>query len=600
MTQLIYDTIENYNYYFKPLKPRIRFKSLDGEDTYFTFNPFDVKDINVIYVDAERAISETGTFNIVVEDSQNIINKGHLQYAKIYRDFGKTETTLKQFLIGYGDIFTIRRPRSYYQEYLISGPSTRIQAAELYISRRQASDIQDIDNPNIVPDPFYNVSNLFHQSLEKRKWRPLNQDSIDSGFPQSDFTGDLIDDTVNINYPVINEPLTPAWEFWDKLAEVAGAVWDIDYSLTDQERLMVSFNPTLHTGIIVKSGDLKTNSDDGARTAYIKSSFDIENNASADSGTATRLYTTTIIDRQVVASSNKATGFNTLNNRFLAQQVIIENDQRRITELAFIMSKIGEPDSPKSRINGEMRMDSGDNKPTGKVLATFNIDLSSIDTQQKTLFIPDVDVKVRFLEGSNKIWLIWKDRSGIKGNVENDPANTIRWHHNNILNTTQTLYSASAPASEAAREDLSTAQWNSVNTGPIYSFSIFSNIRRLQARTNMQAANKLRMKEAPIDSGFLSDPKTVATYLSLNLSKRAKARRGIADVVVRVPNDFIFAPYQWVSFNDGLSDSFQDLQVQRARIVVSALPGDPQIGALDMNLTLAGLYNSLVGTCECQ
>ena len=602
MSQLIFDTIDNFNQYIAPLKPRIRFKSPDGSDLYFTFDGFaapGTNEINVTYVDAERAIGETGVFNVIVEDSDNLINKDHLRNTKVYLDFGKSSATLKQFFIGFADIFTIRRPRSFYQEYLITGPSTKIQAAELYISRRQASDILDIDNPSIVPDPFFNINNLFHESLEKRKWRPLNQDAIDSGFPQTNWTGDLIDPMVNTNIPVIDEQLTTLWDLWDKWCSVAGSVWDIDYSLTDEERVLLSYNPALHTGVLVKSGDLQTASDIGDKTAYIKSNFDVGEDSSADSGTATRLYTFTTIDRSVVASSNKATGANTLNNRFLAQQVVIQNDQRRITELAFIMSKVGEPDSPNSRLNGEMRMDSGDNKPTGTVLATYHLDLSQLDTQPKTLFIPDIDVKIRFLEGSNKIWLIWKDRSGIKGNVENDPLNTVKWHHNNILSTVQALYSASATASEAARDNTAIAAWNSVNTGPIYSFSVFSNIRRMQASTNWQAAMRLRMKEAPIDSSFLSDPRSIATYLSVNLTKRAKARRGIADVVVRVPNNFLFAPYQWVSFNDGLSDTFQDLQVQRARIVVSALPGDPQIGALDMSITLAGLYNSLIGNCDC-
>ncbi len=596
---LIFDTSQHYDDYFKPLKPRIRFKSLDGEDTYFTFDGFSGSNpINCVYCDAERAVGETGVFNVIVEDSNNIINKDHLRNTKVYLDFGKTSSTFKQFFIGFADIFVIRRPRSFYQEYLITGPSTRIQAAELYISRRQASNIQNIDDPTIVPDPFYNINNIFEESLTDRKWRPLNKEAVD------DLTGwhdtSLISSSVNVNFPVINEPMTPLWDFWDRLTQISGAVWDIDYNTPDVEKVLLSYNPALHTGIIVKSGDLKTDSDDANKTAYIKSNFDVEENSSADSGTATRLYTTTIQDRVVVTSSNKDAGRTTLNNRFIAQQIIIENDQRRITELAFVMERIGEPASPNSRVNGEVRMDNGANKPTGTLLGTFHVDLGSLERATRTIFITDIDLKIRFLEGSNKIWVIFKDRSGIKGDVEDDPNNTVAWHHNNILNTVQPLYSATAPASESARDNTTTAQWNSTNMGPIYTYSVFSNIRRLQARTNLQAAAKLRIKEAVIDSGFLSEPRSVSSYLSLNLAKRSKARRGVQEVVVRVPNNFMFHPYQFVSFNDGLSDTFQDLQVQRARIVVSALPGDPQIGALDMSITLAGLYNSLIGNCECQ
>lgn len=602
---LIYDTAAHFNSYYRAIKPRIRFKSLDGGTTHFTFDGFSGSNpINCVYCDAERAIGETGVFNIIVEDSQNLIDRDKLRNMKVYIDFGKSQSEWKQFMIGYADIFTIRRPRTNYMEYLITGPSSRIQAAELYISRRQASSIQNIDDPKVVPDSKYNLNNLFRDSLTKRSWRPLNDVGIDE---LTNWTPDLISSSVNINIPVINEPLTTLWEVWDKWCQIAGAVWDIDYSATGVESVLLSYNPDLHTGITIKSGDLKApTTDQPTNTSYITSDFQVEDNATGDAGTATRLYSTTIIDRQVVASSNAATGKETLNNRALAQQVIIHNDQRRITDLAFILAKVGEPDSPKDRINGDIVMDSGDNKPTGKVIATFKIPLSDIESTPKTIFVNDVDVKVRFLEGENKIWLRLFQRSGTEDTVPpgkhlgdpiDDPANTIQWRDNLAFNTTQPLYSAEAPGGDYDQRD--SLAWSSTNQGPIRSFSIFSNIRRLQARTSMQAAARLRMKEAVVDSSFLSDPQNVSTFLSINLSKRSKARRGVQDFIVTVPNNFIFAPYQWISFNDGLSNTSQDLQVQRARIVCSALPGDPQIGALDMSVSLAGLFNSVIGSCQC-
>src|SRR4030095_64419 len=501
---LIFDTTQNYNDYFKPLKPRIRFKSLDGLDTYFTFDGFatpGTNPINAIYCDAERAVGETGTFNVIVEDSQNIINKDHLRNTKVYLDFGKTSSTLKQFFIGFGDIFVVRRPRSYYQEYLISGPSTRIRAAELYISRRQASDIQNIDDPTVIPDPNYNINNIFKNSLTKKSWRPLNKEAIDD---ETGWHDHLIDNAVNVNFPVINEPLTPLWDFWDRLSQTAGAVWDIDYTTPDEEIVLLSYNPALHTGIIVKSGDLKQEQSDMAeKTAYIKSNFDVEDNASADSGTATRLYTTTITDKQLMPASTEDKGRTTLDFKAIAQQVIIENDERRITDFAFVLERIGEPASPQDRVNGDFCLDSGDNKPTGKVIASFKIPLSDLKRATQTVFVNDVDVKVRFLEGSNKAWLRLFQRSGNENTVPSgghlgdpmhDPDNTVAWHHNNKFNVVQPLYSAQATGGDYDNRD--SLIWSSTNLGPIFTFSIFSNIRRLQARTNWQAASKLRLKAA--------------------------------------------------------------------------------------------------------
>src|SRR4030095_4897312 len=467
--------------------------------------------------------------------------------------------------------------------------------------------IQNIDDPTVVPDPNYNVNNIFKNSLTKKSWRPLNKEPIDELTGWHDH---MISNEVTINYPVINEALTPLWDFWDRVSQTAGAVWDIDYTTPDEEVVLLSYNPALHTGIIVKSGDLKAQQSDTAeRTAYIKSNFDVEENASADSGTATRLYTTTITDKQLIASNTEDKGRATLDFKAIAQQVKIENDERRITDFAFVLERIGEPSSPRDRVNGDFCLDSGDNKPTGKVIASFSIPLSDLKRATQTVMVNHGAVRVRFLEGSYSAWLRLFQRSGNDntdfpsgsrlGDPVHAPDHTVAWHHNNSFNVVQPtgLYSAQAVEGDYDKRD--SLVWNSTNLGPTFTFSIFSNIRRLQARTNWQAANKLRLKEAVIDTNFLSNPRNISTYLSLNLTKRAKARRGVQEVIVRVPNNFMFAPYQWVSFNDGLSDTFQDLRVERARIVVSALPGDPQIGALDMSITLSGLYNSLIGNCEC-
>lgn len=582
--------------YFAPIKPRIIFSSLDGEDTYFTFSPFEnTTEVVVPYVDAEKAAGETGTFTIVVSDHQNIIEKDHLRNARVSLQFGKSLASLRYFFKGFADIFQIRRPRSFYQEYVLSGPSTKIQAAELMLLIRKASKIKDLGTATSVPNPAYGIAELVKDSITDRKWRPENKEDIEG------LTGwkvDLVSDQLNrVIYPNINEVLTTEWDFLERMSQVSGAPWDIVYdSATGDEILSMSYLENLHTGIIIKSGDLRLPNDDASKVAYIKDQFTIEDNASSDAGIATRLYTTTIIDRQVIASQNSAPGFTNLTSRAIGQQVKILNDQRRITDLAFIMSKLGAPESPKDRVNGDIVMDSGDNKPTGQVLATFKIPLSDIKSTPDTIFVNDIDVKIRFLEGENNVWIRFFQRSGLKGDPNTDQANTIRWHHNNLFNTQQ-AYSATAAGGDYDLKD--TLNWTSVNTGPTYAFSVFSAIRRLQSRFNPAQARIIRVKEKFLDSSFITDYQTVNRWLSFNLSKTSKARRSIPDFRVTVPNNFLFEPYQVVSFNDGLSEQFMDLYVQRARIVVSALPGDPAIGAFHQDISLTGSYNSLIGNCSC-
>ena len=589
--------------YGLPLKPKIEITSLDSEDTYFNFSPLEglTTDLNLVYLDAERASFETGSFNAIIEDSNNVINKDHLRNAKVYISFGKTEPTLKPYFIGYADIFQTKRPRNNYQEYILTGPSTKIQATELMLLIRKAAD--DPNNPN------YGIANIVIDAITARKWRPLNREDIQEvteaqgGRWNADLVseGGGISDELNVlKYSVIAEVFTTLWDFLERMSAITGASWDLDYNSDFEEIVTFGYPSTRGTGIEIKSTDLASPTDDPEKTSYLYDNFSIEDNASIDANVATRLYTTTITDQVVINSQNSKAGATSLVDKAIAQQLIIENDQRRITDLMFIVSKVGAPTSPNDRVNGDIVLDFGDNTPRGQTLATFNIPISDIKTTPTNIFVDLGDkVKVRFLQGENKIWLRLFQRSGVKGDPDNDPANTIFWHHNGSVSA-KAVYSAISTNNKGEYKLKDTMTWNSSNTNPTYAYSVFSNIRRLQARSNPQQARVIRWKEAFTDTSFLNKIDQNNLFLSRELANRSKARRSIQGVPVTVPNNFLFKPYQIVDFGDSLSNEFQSLAVQRARYVISALPGDQYpLGALFAELTLSGSFNSLLGNCSC-
>jgi len=590
----------DYLYTNIPHRCRITFKNLAGDDTYFVFNGFNSpnNDLNVMYADMERAKLETGGFNVIVEDCANIIEKDHLRNTKVYMELGRNETDFETFIIGFADIFTPRRPRSFYQEYLISGPSTKIQAAELMLLIRKATQKEN--------NPDYAIGNLVEESLEGNKWRPLNREDIQSltnwnldGINKAQLNG--------LYYPVINEVFTTEWDFLERMSQITGSYWDIDYSqavypFTDEdtnEIFTMTFPEQAHSGISIKSGDLKTAYDLGRNTSYIYDAFQIEDNSSADANVATRLYSTNIIERQTISSAFVNQGFTTLTSRAIAQQFVVENDQRRITDLAFVLSKVGAPESPNNRINGDLVMDFGDNTPRGRTLATFKIDLNDIKTEPSTIFINDIDVKIRFLQGENFVWVRLFQRSGLDGDPNTDQANAIRWHHNGQFNTAQTFYNAQSTNSGGDYKLRDTMVWTSTKQGPTFTYSILSNIRRLLARSSPAQARLIRTKEAFMDTSFINDPAVAARLMSIALSQRSKSRRTVPEYRCTIPYGNLFRPFQWVSFQDGLSNTFQDLEIQRARYVVSALPGDPMVGAYWADISLGGTFNSLLGNCSC-
>jgi len=582
--------------YTNALRPRITIKTIDGADTLYTYDSFlSSNPINVGYCDMESAVSEAGTFNIQIQDHNNLIPKDNIHNVKVYLELGKTDTSYQHFLIGYGDIFAVDRAMTNSQIYNLTGFGPSVWAYQLYIHRREKYRREESDAK---------VYNIIDNALTKRLWRPLKKDdeSIE------DITGwspDGISTKVNTPYTVLNKPFTFFGDLCDELCDITGAVWFIDCS-TGSEIFTLSYNPDLQTNIVLKSGDLADRvNDDPLRTAYIKSAFRVEDNSTREAGTATRLFTSTVSDEVEVFNLKDIGGSTTTTFRAIAQQAIIDNDARRIESIELSLWKDGEPDSPNSRLNGDVCLDSG-NKPTGQVLDEFHVDLGSLKHNPEKIRIP-VDIKAKDLDvAQSKIWVRIFQRSN-EETVDGDPdgngdpnhgtKHTCRWTHNNQFNTVQPYYSATAPEGDSDKKDK--LVWTATNMGPLYRLTIFSNIRRIFARTNRAASNKIRLREQFIPTDFLDDPNDVTRYLSLNLSQTSKGRRAIGDFRVTVPDNFLFRAYQWVYISDGLSDISDTLQVQRARYVCGTSQGDAQLGTRQAELTLSGLYNTLLGACTC-
>lgn len=583
-------TSTNDSSYWAPIRPKITFNSIDDSETYFTYNAFeDDNDIVVTYLDTEGAVGESGVLNVTVNDNNNLINEAGLRSTKVYIQLGKSEDTLQYFMIGYADIFNTGRPATNYQEYNITGFGSAIQASQLFIHRREAYKITESDAK---------IWKIVQNALTKRLWRPLK----DKDQSIADITGwdpSGISTKVDIPYTVVDFPIVYFNDVLDTLCSVSGAVWFIDFS-TGSEVFTLTYNTDLHTGVTIKSGDLRAGTtDDANTTAYIKRAFNIEDNATTDAGIATRIISTQIIDKSKIYSQTVKSGATTLDFRAIAQQVVIDNDARRLDSLEFVLSKVGDPESPKDRVNGDIVLDVS-NKPTGTVLDEFSIPMSSIKSSPETIEVADIDVSQKKLSaGQTKIWVRLFQRSGLTGDPAHDPANTIKWHHNNILNTTQALYSGTSTTAGGDKDKKDTFTWNVTNQGPLYAMGINSNLRRLFARTNKAAANILRIREVFLPTDFLQDTQSVGRFMSLNLSQMSKPRRAVQDFKVRVPNNFIFKPFQIVSFNDGLSELSQDLQVKRARYICGSSVEDTPIGTLHAEITVGGLYNTLLADCSC-
>ena len=142
--------------------------------------------------------------------------------------------------------------------------------------------------------------------------------------------------------------------------------------------------------------------------------------------------------------------------------------------------------------------------------------------------------------------------------------------------------------------------WVSNNLGPIFACGIYSKINRLQARTNQTAARTLRLKEKFYDTSSIgSDFQSINRILALTLAKVSKTRRSVNSLDVTIPNNFLFKPYQGISFEDPHSNTFQDMDVQ-GKDSSERPPGEQNtLGAYSQEITVSAAFNRLIGDCSC-
>ena len=277
--------------YTNPLRPKITIKTIDGEDTLYEYNAFDTShDISIQSASMENTVSETGTFGITINDHNNEIPKDNIHSVKVYLELGKTNTTFQPFLVGFGQIFSIDRPSTAAQFYNLSGFGTKIWAYQLYIHRHERYSRTEADAK---------MHNIITNAFTKRTWRPLKkQDESIEDITGWDSSG--ISTTINTPYTVIDETFTYFGDFLDKMSDVTGAVWFVDYS-TGEEILTFKNKSQLMTKVLIKSGDLQDRTNDRAtKTAYIIGSFGVADDSTTAAGFENRLYSTTFQDSEEI------------------------------------------------------------------------------------------------------------------------------------------------------------------------------------------------------------------------------------------------------------------------------------------------------------
>ena len=145
-------------------------------------------------------------------------------------------------------------------------------------------------------------------------------------------------------------------------------------------------------------------------------------------------------------------GATTLFNRAIAQQ--FTTIESRISTIALLLSRVGNPFSDPDNIGqsteianqivkGEIRIDNGNNQPSGAVIASFDVEVGGLSSTASTVFVNDINIDASVMSPNSKYWIVLLPT----GFSHRD---TIKWHHNGDLRTID-QYSAFAQGEDKIR-----------------------------------------------------------------------------------------------------------------------------------------------------
>jgi len=585
-------TVVGDSEYEYPLRPYIRFIDRESGDTNYIFDAFrNTNELEVTGMDCSCGIGETGTVNITIQHNDaidtSLLNWGNkviIKMAKNQWEFsGRPEST---FLIGIVKGYSRERPATNVYEHQL-----RVQGTKVIFNERKINYKKSTESTS---NSKFQIKNHIKSILSDASSYPTGAKTIlqQSGFDLSGISPELKTFVGKINYELLE-----AGNAIDRLVNIEGYRWDIEY-FGDKEILTVTYPQDLHTGVVIKSGDLKSMTDSARYSSYFRGHWNGEGDITGSTGFANSLITKTQIDRKEFTSSFINKSSTTLSNKAIAQKFFIT--ETRISDVAFLLSKVGEPTSTNNRVNGRIIADNN-NSPTGNTISSFNIPLDSIEKTPETIFVNDLDVKNRFVETAKPAWLVLYQRSGTDevnhSEPNNDEQNTIRWHHNADTSTVTTL--VSKIASSGDRED--NLVWNFSSTatgGPTYGFGVFAEIRHIQAVSDRGSIQKYGLVEAEIDTSFLEEPDVIQTYLNALLQYSSKPRLVFGTRSVKIPSEFLFKPYQIITLQDSLAypDGI-DAEIQRVQYDFDT--DKEGLGCRTVDITPMAYYDYLLDSFKC-
>lgn len=540
--------------YWKPLKAKVYIYNNKGDVLWYlydSFNPNNPTD-NMGQLNNHHAMfslrvtrgknKNTIEYSILDENrtwSRRVASEGN--YVRVLA--GKTTSSLQFLFAGYIKKMRPRHIGNAKREMHFVGQGEKAETNNIIVTFQRAAtsftlNDADSDIPR-RPDSQMAVNVLVKELLESNGIRVSSTQPIKDalGLDLSGISPDVNAKVLSVSF--INIELNIILDFF---AEITGAIWDIV-----DGKFVFEFPKLKHSGITIRSRTNQSSTDLADSTGYFTGdSWEYEESIDKGDGFMTHPSTKTIISSKSVANISHSGGgqfyVSSLYKRWLAVQ-FSAIDGRFIT-VKLVLSRIGDPTGGINDaehpvlLKGKIVTDNNDT-PTGSTVVEFDVPYGSLTSEPTDVFINGLKVDPANASPNTKYWIIL---SAI-GMTRSD---AVRWHHDNNVSV-EGRRSAWATGDFEDEDNLS---WRVSQRGPMYLFTVFSKVQRIQFYGNQEAADRYNQTDSVLDVSYLEDVESVATLMQMELAVRSNPARIYDANKVTIPSNKLYLPGEMVTIVD--------------------------------------------------
>lgn len=597
--------------YVKPNKIKLSIYNARETQLLYQSNSFGPTDptafslgkLPVDNVDIQNTMWSTGEATVTIDDSVDrmLDYMGRFDNGAVLKiQLGKKESDLQNYFYGIIDRVTASTEGPSQLKYIFNAKGFGSVANYTFVNFQKLAPPQSLTTTGNVVINTQN-ENFQAYKLFKSVWNdpsimPLMDYTLEQRMGPG-LTFDGVMSTVTDFIHGIKNPLVIASSVLTIIAESSGAIWYLD----DNKNVVFEYPNANNSGFLIK--DYHSSLDNGDITSYVepRSNFSFVDSISPEDGFANRLFA--IAEKtDITSSQGRAISFTSLFGKDIAQAVI--PGPAKFQNISFIMSKIGAgtdaPNPKTAKIFGFIITDGpGINAgtPTGDLIATFSYPISDIPSNPTPIFKLDINFRVKEIQIDKLHWIVWQER----GNSE---SNTIRWWHDDDLDT---LSTASRPRYRGIRllpngrsdgDPYSGANWYVASRGPVmsYAFTTVSNV--ICEASDPLSINKWTPKrpvEVRVDAPLLKSVEGTQQFLDLLSQYSGKKIRRFNTISCSIPNHRLPAGKEVQIASKILprmkmSDSSM-AQVERVRYALSA--SDFAEGIRYMNVDLVSFIDPI-------